>query len=71
MTIFDPSSPIDLCDCGNVLLPDDGNECWNCRVKKAPVTRVPEWPLYVVIMVAAILSTLLGTISLEIWGVVR
>ena len=47
----DPASNIDLCECGTILGPDDGEECWECRVKNAETHTIPAWPLILGIFV--------------------
>ncbi len=56
--IFDPSIPIELCQCG-ALLESMEEECFECRLRTAEVVSVPLWPLVLVTLILAAGSALL------------
>lgn len=56
---LDPSTPIELCQCGSILDPSDPDECFECRLGKAEVIPVPAWPLVLVTLILAAGSALL------------
>ena len=68
--IFDPSIPIELCQCGSLLEPTDPDECFECRLKKAEVVPVPLWPLVLVTLILAVGSLLLIPLTYSTWRIV-
>ena len=68
--IFDPSSPIELCQCGSLLEPTDPDECFECRRKKAEVVSVPLWPLVLVTLILVAGSVLLIPLTYSTWRII-
>lgn len=67
--IFDPSIPIELCQCG-ALLESMEEECFDCRLRTAEVVSVPLWPLVLVTLILAAGSLLLIPLTYSTWRIV-
>jgi hypothetical protein len=69
--IHDPSASIDLCGCGVVLGPLDGDQCEECRMEEARVVYVPNFALISWLILCLIGSTVFAVIGWKLWFVVR
>ena len=66
----DPSHPVELCQCGNLLSSSDWGDCMECRIDRAEIRKIPLWPLWLAVIILAMGSALLIPLIYVTWKIV-